>query len=77
MHQLDFNKEIFTTTTTTTITNTTTYSCYFSITTTTAISIIIIITIIILGISFMQSIYTYFPETNHVPWEQCVATILM
>jgi len=37
----------------------------------------IIIIIIILGISFMQSIYTYIPETNHVPREHCVATILM
>ena len=41
------------------------------------IIIIIIITIIILGISFMQGIYTYIPETNHVPREHCVATILM
>ena len=39
--------------------------------------IIIIIIIIILGISFMQGIYTYIPETNHVPREHCVATILM
>jgi hypothetical protein len=39
--------------------------------------IIIIITIIILGISFMQDIYAYIPETNHVPKEHCVATILM
>jgi hypothetical protein len=38
---------------------------------------IIIIIIIILGISFMQGIYTYIPETNHVPREHCVATILM
>jgi hypothetical protein len=37
----------------------------------------IIITIIILGISSMQGIYTYIPETNHVPKEHCVATILM
>jgi len=36
----------------------------------------IIIIIIILGISFMQGIYTYIPETNHVPRERCVATIL-
>jgi hypothetical protein len=36
-----------------------------------------IIIIIILGISFMQGIYTYIPETNHVPREHCVATILM
>jgi len=33
--------------------------------------------IIIIGISFMQGIYTYIPETNHVPREHCVATILM
>ena len=45
--------------------------------------IIIIITIIIiifffpLYISFMQSIYTYIPETNHVRREHCFATILM
>jgi len=39
--------------------------------------IIIIIIIIIPGISFMQGIYTYIPETNHVPREHCVATILM
>jgi hypothetical protein len=39
--------------------------------------IIIIIIIIILGISFMQGIYTYIPEKNHVPREHCVATILM
>ena len=38
---------------------------------------IIIIIIIILGVSFMQDIYTYIPETNHVPREHCVATILM
>jgi len=37
----------------------------------------IIINIIILGISFIQGIYTYIPETNHVPTEYCVATILM
>jgi hypothetical protein len=36
-----------------------------------------IIIIIILGISFMQDIYTYIPETNHVPREHCVAAILM
>jgi hypothetical protein len=41
------------------------------------IIIIIIIIIVILGISFMQGIYTYIPETNHVPREHCVATILM
>jgi len=38
---------------------------------------IIIIITIILGISFIQGIYTYIPETNHVPKEHCVATILM
>jgi hypothetical protein len=38
---------------------------------------IIIIIIIILGISFMQGICTYIPETNHVPSKHCVATILM
>jgi len=41
------------------------------------IIIIISISIIILGIFFMQGIYTYIPETNHVPREHCVATILM
>jgi CHASE3 domain sensor protein len=39
--------------------------------------VIIIIIIIILGFSFMQGIYTHIPETNHVPREHCVATILM
>jgi hypothetical protein len=39
--------------------------------------IIIIIIIIIFSISFMQGICTYIPETNHVPSEHCVATILM
>jgi uncharacterized integral membrane protein len=37
--------------------------------------IIIIIIIIILGISFMQGIYIYIPETNHVPREHRVAAI--
>jgi hypothetical protein len=41
------------------------------------IIIIIIIIIIILDISFMQGIYPHIPETNHVPREHCVATILM
>ena len=41
------------------------------------IIIIIIIIIIILRISFMQGIYNYIPETNHVPREHCVAAILM
>jgi hypothetical protein len=35
------------------------------------------IIIIILGISFMQGVYTYIPETNHDPREHYVATILM
>ena len=39
--------------------------------------IINIIIIIILGISFMQGIYTYITETNHVPREQRVAAILV
>jgi hypothetical protein len=38
---------------------------------------IITIIIIIISISFMQGIYTYIPETNHVPRKHCVATILM
>jgi len=38
---------------------------------------IIIIIIIIIGISCMQSIYTYIPETNHVPREHCVVAILV
>jgi type IV secretory pathway VirB2 component (pilin) len=40
-------------------------------------TVAVVIIIIILGISFMQGIYTYIPETNHVPREHCVATILM
>jgi small-conductance mechanosensitive channel len=35
-----------------------------------------IIIIITITISFMQSIYTYIPETNHVPKEYNVAAIL-
>jgi hypothetical protein len=31
----------------------------------------------VLCISFMQGIYTYIPETNHVRREHCVATTLM
>jgi hypothetical protein len=41
---------------------------------------IIIIIIIIIGkdtISFMQGIYKYIPETNHVPKEYSVAAILL
>jgi len=41
------------------------------------IIIVVIIIIVILGISFMQGIYTYIPETNHVPREHCVAAILV
>jgi hypothetical protein len=36
-----------------------------------------VIIIIIIGIAFMQGIYTYIPETNHVPRELRVAAILM
>ena len=35
------------------------------------------IIIITLGISFMQGIYTYIPETNHVPREHRVAAIVV
>jgi len=41
------------------------------------IIIIIIISIIILGISFVQGINTYIPETNHVPRKHRVAAILV
>ena len=41
------------------------------------IIIIIIIVIIIIIIHFMQGIYTYIPETNCVPREYSVATILL
>jgi hypothetical protein len=37
---------------------------------------IIIITTIIIFSSFTQGIYTYIPETNHVPREYTVAAIL-
>jgi len=36
-----------------------------------------IIIIIIITISYMQSIYTYIPETNYVPREYIVAAILL
>jgi len=39
--------------------------------------IIIVIIIIVIIISFMQSIYTYIPETNYVPREYSVAAILL
>ena len=35
------------------------------------------IIVIILGISFMQVVYIYIPETKHVPREHRVAAILM
>jgi hypothetical protein len=35
-----------------------------------------IIIIIVIVISFMQGIYTYIPETNHIPKEYNVAAIL-
>jgi hypothetical protein len=41
--------------------------------------IIIIVVVVIVGkdtISFMQGIYTYIPETNHVPKQYNVAAIL-
>ena len=38
--------------------------------------IIIIIIIVIIIISFMQGIYTYIPETNHVPREHSVAAVV-
>ena len=37
----------------------------------------IIIIIIIIIISFMQSIYTYIPETNYVPKEYSISAILL
>ena len=37
----------------------------------------IIIIIVILGVSFMQGMYTYIPETNNVPREHPVAIILV
>jgi hypothetical protein len=53
-------------------------SFFSSIVRTEPIIIIIIIIIIIVkdAISFMQGIYTYIPETNHVPKKYNVATIL-
>ena len=38
--------------------------------------VIIIIIIIMIIISFMQGIYAYIPETNHVPREYSVSPIL-
>ena len=40
-------------------------------------AVCIIIIIIIISISFMQGIYTYIPETNHVPREHFVTAILV
>jgi hypothetical protein len=39
--------------------------------------IIIVIIIIIIVISFMQGIYTYIPEINHVPREYSIAAVLL
>jgi hypothetical protein len=41
------------------------------------IIIIIVIIVIIICISFMQGIYTYIPEANHVPREHRIAAILV
>ena len=41
-----------------------------------SLSVSVIIIIIIIIISFMQGIYTYIPETNHVPREYSVSAIL-
>jgi len=41
------------------------------------VAAVCIIIIIIISISFMQGIYTYIPETNHVPREHFVAAILV
>jgi hypothetical protein len=38
---------------------------------------IIMITIIIIVISFIQGIYTYIPDTNHVPREYSIAAVLL
>ena len=40
------------------------------------IIVVVVIIIIIIIISFMQGIYTYIPETNHVPREYGVSAIL-
>jgi len=40
------------------------------------IVVVVVVVVVVLGISFMQGIYTYIPETNHVPREHCVALIL-
>jgi len=42
-----------------------------------ASSVIIIIIIIIIIISFMQSIYTYIPETNYVPRDIIIIIIII
>jgi len=41
------------------------------------IIIIVVIIIIIIILSFMQGIYTYFPETIYVPREYSVAAVLL
>jgi hypothetical protein len=40
------------------------------------IVVVVVVVVIIIISSFMQSIYTYIPETNHVPREYIVAAIL-
>jgi len=41
------------------------------------IIIIVVVIIIIIIISSMQGIYTYIPETKHVPREYIVAAVLL
>ena len=50
---------------------------YYYLITTIIITIIIIIIIINIIIFFMQGIYSYISETNYVPRESSVATILL
>ena len=38
--------------------------------------IVVVVDVIVIIISFMQGIYTYIPETNHVPREYSVSPIL-
>jgi hypothetical protein len=43
------------------------------------IIIVVVVVVVVVGkytISFMQGIYTYIPETNHVPMEYSVAAVL-
>jgi hypothetical protein len=39
--------------------------------------VVVVVVIIIIVISFMQGIYTYIPETNHVPREYTNAAVLL